>query len=94
MTTAKWREFRHGAPQEFLINKAIADMADPRVVGEVNRLQGKMELRDTLDKLRRDAQHHLDGIMKEYTITEQDLTSTMVRIERANLYNLIQDQLK
>ena len=38
MTAAKWREFRRGAPQEFLINEAIADMADPRVVGEVNRL--------------------------------------------------------
>ena len=94
MTTAKWREFRRGAPQEFLINEAIADMADPRVVGEVNRLRGKMELRDTLDKLRRDTQHQLDGIMKEYTITEQELTSSMVRIERANLYDLVQDQLK
>ena len=94
MTTAKWREFRRGAPQEFLINEAIADMADPRVVGEVNRLRGKMELRDTLDRLRRDTQHRLDEIMKEYTITEQELTSSMVRIERANLYNLIQDQLK
>ena len=94
MTAAKWREFRRGAPQEFLINEAIADMADPRVVGEVNRLRGKMELRDTLDKLRRDTQHRLDEIMKEYTITEQELTNSMVRIERANLYNLIQDQLK
>ena len=53
-----------------------------------------MELRDTLDKLRRDTQHRLDEIMKEYTITEQELTSSMVRIERANLYDLIQDQLK
>ena len=94
MTAAKWREFRRGAPQEFLINEAIADMADPRIVGEVNRLRGKMELRDTLDKLRRDLQHQLDGIMKEYTVTEQELTSSMVRIERANLYDLIQDQLK
>ena len=94
MTATKWQEFRRGAPQEFLINEAIADMADPRIVGEVNRLCGKMELRDTLDRLRRDTQHRLDEIMKEYTITEQDLTSAMVRIERANLYNLIQDQLK
>ena len=38
MTAAKWREFRRGAPQEFLINEAIADMANPRVVGEVNHL--------------------------------------------------------
>ena len=94
MTAAKWREFRRGAPQEFLINEAIADMADPRVVREVNRLQGKMELRDTLDKLRRDTQHRLDEIMKEYTITKQELTSSMVSVECANLYNLIQDHLK
>ena len=94
MTAAKWWEFRCGAPQEFLINEAIADMADPQVIGEVNRLRGKMELRDTLDKLRRDTQHRLDKIMKEYTITKQDLTSSMIRIERANLHSLVQDQLK
>ena len=94
MTASKWWEFRHGAPQEFLINEAIADMADPHIVGEVNRLRGKMELRDTLDKLCRDAQHQLDEIMKEYLITKQDLSSTMVRIEHANLHSLIQDQLK
>ena len=29
MTATKWREFWRGAPQEFLINEAIADMADP-----------------------------------------------------------------
>ena len=94
MTEAKWREFRRGAPQEFLINEAIADMADPRVIGEVNRLRGKMELKDTLDKLRRDAQHRLDEIMKEYLIVEQDLVTTRYRIEHANLYQLVQDQLK
>ena len=53
-----------------------------------------MELRDTLDRLRRDMQHRLDKIMKEYTITEQDLISSMDRIERTNLHSLIQDQLK
>ena len=57
MTAARWREFQRRAPQEFLINEAIADMADPRVVGEVNRLRGKMELKDTLGKLCSDAQH-------------------------------------
>ena len=94
MTAARWREFQRGAPQEFLINEAIADMADPRIVGEVNRLRGKMELRDTLDKLRRDAQHRLDEITKEYLVVEQDLVTTKYRIEHANLYNLIHDQLK
>ena len=94
MTTARWREFQRGAPQEFLINEAIADMADPRIVGEVNRLRGKMELKDTLNKLRREAQHHLDEITKEYLIVEQDLVTTKYCIEHANLYSLIQDQLQ
>ena len=94
MTAAQWGEFQRGAPQEFLINEAIADMADPRIVGEVNRLRGKMELKDTLDKLRRDAQHRLDEITKEYLVVEQDLVTTKYHIEHANLYNLIQDQLK
>ena len=94
MTKDKWREFRRGAPQEFLINEAIADMADPCIIGEVNRLRGKMELKDTLDKLRRDVQHRLDEIMKEYLIVQQDLTTTRYRIEHANLYELVQDQLK
>ena len=75
MTPAKWQEFWHGAPQEFLINEVIADMADPQIVGEVNCLRGKMELKDTLKKLRREAQHHLDESTLEYLIIKQDLCS-------------------
>ena len=94
MTAAKWREFQHGAPQEFLINEVITDMADPCVVGEVNHLRAKMELIDTLKKYLRDTHHRMDEISKEFQITKQDLTSTMVRIKCANLHSLIQDQLK
>jgi hypothetical protein len=36
MTSSKWREFTRGAPQEFIINKAVAEMGDPRIIGEVN----------------------------------------------------------
>ena len=32
-------------------------MANPCIIGEVNRLRGKMELKDMLDKLRMEAQH-------------------------------------
>ena len=94
MTPARWQEFRCGAPQEFLINEALADMADPHIIGEVNCLRGKMELKDTLDKLHKEAQHRLDEIMKEYLIIEQDLVTTKYRIEHANLHSLVQDQLK
>jgi hypothetical protein len=37
MTSSKWREFARGAPQEFIINEAVAEMGDPRIIGEVNR---------------------------------------------------------
>ena len=93
MTKAKWEDFKRGSPREFVINEAIADMADPRIIGEVNRLRGKMELRDTLEKMLREARHSVDALSKEYLATERELADTMVRVELANLHALIQDQL-
>ena len=81
MTTAMWNEFKRGAPQEFMINEAVADMGDPRIVGEVNRLRGKMEIKDTLDKLYREAHHRVDEITREALAVENDLVDTMARIE-------------
>jgi hypothetical protein len=40
-------------------------MGDPRIIGEVNHYQGKWELKDTLDKLLRDARQHVNEISKE-----------------------------
>lgn len=94
MTTAKWSEFKRGAPQEFIFNKAIADMANPRIIGEVNRLRAKMELKETLDKMLKDTPHCANEISKESLIVEQDLADCMVRVECSNLHTLIQDQLK
>ena len=76
-----------------MINEAIADMADPRIVGEVNRLRKKLEAKDALDKMQREARHRVDEISRELLIVEHDLVETMVRVERANLRTLIKDQL-
>jgi hypothetical protein len=94
MTASKWREFAQGAPQEFIVNEAVAEMGDPRIIGEVNRYQGKRELKDTLDKLLRDARQHVNEISKEALAVENELIDLMVRIERANLHTLVHCQLR
>jgi hypothetical protein len=93
MTSAMWREFKHGAPQEFMVNEAIADMADPCIIGKVNRFCGKQETKEVLDKIKWDARHWVDEVVKERLIVKQDLVDTMAQIERANLRALIKDQL-
>jgi hypothetical protein len=94
MTSSKWREFAQGAPQEFIINKAVAEMGDPRIIREVNRYQGKWELKDTLDKLLRDARQCVNEISKEAMAVENELVDSMARIERANLHTLVHCQLR
>jgi hypothetical protein len=49
----------------FIVNEALAKMGDPHIIGEVNHYQGKWELKDTLDKLLRDARQHVNEISKE-----------------------------
>jgi hypothetical protein len=93
MNAAKWDDFRRGSPREFLINEAIADLGDPRIIGEVNRLRGKMELKDTLGKMLKDLNHQADQVNRELIQTERDLTDTMVRVEEANLHTILFDQL-
>jgi hypothetical protein len=94
MTTSKWRELNRGVPQEFIVNKAVAKMGDPRIIGEVNHYQGKQELKDTLDKLLRDARQRINEISKEALAVENELVDSMARIERANLHTLIHCQLR
>jgi hypothetical protein len=60
MTTSKWQELNRGVLHEFIVNEAVAEMGDPRIIGEVNRYQGKQELKDTLDKLLRDARQRVN----------------------------------
>jgi hypothetical protein len=94
MTSSKWREFAQGAPQEFIINKAVTEMGDLRIIGEVNRYRGKWELKDTLDKLLHDARQHVNEISKEAMAVENELVDSMARIKRANLHTLIHCQLR
>jgi hypothetical protein len=94
MTASKWREFAQGALQEFIVNKVVAEMGDPCIIGEVNHYQGKWELKDTLDKLLRDARQCVNEISKEALAMENKLVDSMARIERANLHTLVHCQLR
>jgi hypothetical protein len=94
MMSSKWREFAQGASQEFIINEAVAEMGDPRIIGEVNRYRGKRELKDTLDKLLRDARQRVNEISKEAMAVKNELIDSMARIEQANLHTLVHCQLR
>jgi hypothetical protein len=94
MTSSKWKEFARGAPQEFIINEAVAEMGDPRIIGEVNRYRGKRDPKDTLDKLLRDMRQRINEISKEALAVENELVDSMARIEHTNLHTLVHCQLR
>ena len=94
MNPSMWRVFQRGSPHQFVIDEAIADLGDPRVVAEVNRYHGKKDLHETLGDMQREARKRLTDIEKEYLIVQRDMTDSMNRIERAGLYDTLQCQLR
>ena len=94
MNPMMWAVLQRGSPQQFVIDEAIADLGDPRVVAEVNRYRGKKDLHTTLGDMQREARKHLTDIEKEYLIVQRDMADSMKRIERAGLYNTLQCQLR
>jgi len=94
LTSAQWRELRRGSPREFMVNEALADMGDPRMVGAVNRLRGKMEVDDTLETMLRDARHMVDRLTKEHRANQLELIEIQRDLQRANVYALVQDQFR
>ena len=94
MNPSMWRVFQRGSPHQFVIDEAIADLGDPRVVAEVNCYHGKKDLHETLGDMQKEARKHLTDIEKEYLIVQRDMTDSMNRIERAGLYDTLQCQLR
>ena len=85
MNPTMWKEFRRNSPQEFMINKAVADLGDPRVVAEINRYRGKAELQETLGDILKEARQRVSEVEKEYLIVQCELVNSMNRIERAGV---------
>jgi hypothetical protein len=77
-----------------MINEAVADMGDPRVVGAVNRLRGRMEVDTSLETMLRDARHMVDKLTNEHRANQLELIEIQQDLERANIYALVQDQFQ
>ena len=77
-----------------MINEAVADLGDPRVVAKLNRYRGKAELQETLGDILKDARKQVADVEKEYLIVQCDLVDSMNHIERAGLYNTLQMQMQ
>ena len=77
-----------------MINEAVADLADPQVVAELNRYRGKAELQDTLGDILKEARQRVSEVEKEYLIVQRELVDSMNRIERAGLYDTLQMQMR
>ena len=94
MNPTMWKELRRNSPQEFMINEAVADLGDPRVVAELNRYRGKAEIQETLGDILKDARKRVADAEKEYLIVQRDLVDSMNHIERAGLYDTLQMQMR
>ena len=77
-----------------MVNEALANMGDPRVVGAVNRLRGKMEVDTVLETMLRDAWHMVDKLTTEHRANQLELIEIQWDLERANIYALVQDQFQ
>ena len=94
MNPTMWAVLQRGSPQQFIVDEAIADLGDPRVVAEVNRYRGKKDLHTTLGDMQKEARKRLTDIEKEYLVVQRDMEQSMNRIERAGLYDTLQCQLR
>jgi hypothetical protein len=92
MTTAMWRDLERGSSKEFAVNDCLADIGDAHIIGEINWFRGYAELQQTLNSYLLDAQKEVTKVMKELLRVEDQLTQSRNCIEKANLYQELQDQ--
>ena len=86
MTPVKWRHLRNGSDREIAINMALAQINDPKYLGEVNRYRGLSDLQDTLEVLMKDTQGRVMEVMKELITVEGQLKLCKKRLEISNAY--------
>ena len=94
MNPTMWKELRRNSPQEFMINEAVVDLGEPRVVAELNRYRGRAEIQETLGDILKDARKQVADAEKEYLVVQHNLVDSMNRIERAGLYDTLQMQMR
>jgi hypothetical protein len=92
MTTAMWRDLERGSSKEFAVNDCLADISDARITGEVNHFRGYAKLRQTLNGFLLDAQKEVTKVTKELLKVEEQLDQSRNRLEKANIYQELQDR--
>jgi hypothetical protein len=92
MTTEKWRYLRRDTDTEFTVNEALAEIGDPKLTGEVNRFRGLADIKDTMDKLLRDATQHINEIMREAVVIDVEFKHCTTRLELADAFQEINDR--
>lgn len=78
--------------KEFAINKAVVEMGDLQLLGELNTFRGMMELNKTLEGMLKDTHGRVWEIMKELIPVEVALDESKKRLELANAYSEISDK--
>ena len=94
MTTEKWKYLRRDTNTEFVVNEALAEIGDPRLTGEVNQYRGLADVKDTLDKLMREATQQVNEIMQEAVVVETELNHCCKRLELADAVQEISDRFR
>jgi hypothetical protein len=92
MTTEKWRYLRRDTDTEFTVNEALAEIGDPKLTGEVNRFRGLADIKDTMDKLLRDATQRVNEIMREAVVIDVEFKHCTTRLELADAFQEINDR--
>ncbi|KAF8274211.1 hypothetical protein EI94DRAFT_1794428 [Lactarius quietus] len=73
ITDMQWKTLQWESDSEFAVNEALADLEDICLIGEINRYRGYSQTKEILEKLRREAQHWVDEILRELVEVERVL---------------------
>jgi hypothetical protein len=94
MTGAKWRDLRKGDIREFAINKALEDLGDIRLKGELNRFRGLADQKEILADLLKDAQDRVNEVTREAVVIDRALDGCMRHLEMSNAHRELEDRFQ
>ena len=92
MSPIKWRHLRSGNEREFAINMVLTQINNPKYHSDVNHFKGLSNLKDTLEKLMKEAQGWVMEVMKELVTIEAQLNLCKKRLEISNVYEELDHQ--
>ena len=81
MTTEQWNCLRRNSEQQFMVDKALEQLGDPRLRGEINYFRGKADVLDTLNNLYRGAMSEANKLMREVLTVEGEVKRSQQRIQ-------------